>query len=103
MQIGTALMKCRYKRYAEAAAPVARQIGETRSFVVLIRRQIGISHHAHRYKEKRIAETLNRASEGVVKIIRLQSKAAVVPHRTGNDGITEDDQMLWIHFARLHQ
>src|SRR5215470_5064458 len=103
MQVGASLMKRRDKSDAEASAPVSRQIGEARSLIVFMRWQIRISHHAYRHEKKCISKALNSAGESVMEVVRLWSECSVIPHRTRDNRIAEDDEMLWVDFARLDE
>src|SRR5215813_6112924 len=68
-----------------------------------MRWQIRIRHHAYRHEKKCISKALNSAGESVMKVVRLWSECSVIPHRTRDNRIAEDDEMLWVDFARLNE
>src|SRR5579864_3020354 len=53
---------------AEAAAPVAAEVGQARPFVVFVLRQIRVRQLAHRNEHERVTETLKASRECEVEI-----------------------------------
>ena len=81
VQVCAPFMHSGDERHAETPAPVTREVGETRAFVVLPWRQVGIGENAHRHKQEGVAKALQRAGQRIVGVVRLQGKSAVVQHR----------------------
>src|SRR5215472_2058513 len=65
---------------AEAPTPVTTEVGQARTFVVLILGQVGVRELRYRYEHERIAEALISASESKMKVVGLRSETAIIEH-----------------------
>src|SRR6266852_8280524 len=68
----------------KTASPIPEEIREARSSVVLIRPQLRIGKHVDRHEEESVPEPLISPGQSIVRVIRGESKCAVVPHRASD-------------------
>jgi len=70
----------------EAPAPVPAEVGQARTFVVLVLGQIRVRKLCYWNEHERVAESLETARQCEMKIVCLGSESAVVKHRKRRDG-----------------
>src|SRR6202008_2999136 len=92
VEVGAALMRGGDERDAETATPVAGEIGQAGTLVVLAWRQVRIGKHADRHKQEGIAEALESPCQCIVRVVWLQRKTAVVQHGKRDYGEAEGNQ-----------
>lgn len=103
MKVLPPLAHCRDKRDAEAAAPVAKEVGKAGGAVVLAGLELGVSDDAERDKEESIAESLKAAGQRIVRVIGLKVEAAVEEHRCGYGDDADAEQDARMNDAALYE
>src|SRR5260370_12566337 len=86
------------ERDPNASSLVAEQIGEARSFVVLIFGQEGVCKLAHGHEQRSDAKSLECPNHSYVLVVRTQVNAGVTPHGNSKDDVSREDQRFDANF-----
>jgi len=69
-----------HKRDAYSSSLVPKEVGNARSFVVLVLRQIRVGELADRHEEGSDADSLERSKESNVLVVGSEINAGIPPH-----------------------
>ena len=87
---------------AEAAAPVAEEVGEGRGFIVLCRAELRIGDDGEGHEEEGVAEALQGPGPGVVGVVGLEIEVTVMDHGDADDHDRSEEQDARMDDAALH-
>src|ERR1700760_635791 len=87
----------------EAASPVAEEIREGGSLVVLLGLELRIRNHRERNKEECVAKSLQGACPCVVAVVRSEIEMAVVEERDADDQQCDQEHIAGVDEPALQK
>ena len=88
---------------AEAAAPVAEEVGEGGGFVVLAGTELGVGDDGERHEEESVAEALEGSGPRVVRIVGVEIEVAVVEEGDADDHDGSEEKETRFDDAALNE